>query len=197
MNTEFHGKVARNSQGSSYFAMEHMMPAPGGPGPMRITINDPAAQTVTTLDPQNKSAFVSHLSATGAGASTYLTPGATTSGAPRPASVTSLAGSTTTSDSKVEQLGTKNIDGLEVVGVRTTHTAQTAGPEGKTFVSTIETWTSPQLQVVVLMETHTSNGDRHITKLTNISRTEPEAALFKVPAGYNVRDNMPMASNVH
>jgi hypothetical protein len=197
MNTEFHGNVARNSEGSSYFAMEHMMPASSGPGPTRITINDPLAQTVTTLDPQHKSAFVSHVTARAAATSTLLTPGATSSGAPRSPSVTALTGSTTTSNSKVEQLGTKNIDGLEVVGTRTTLTTQTAGVDSKAFVSSIETWSSPDLQAIILMETRTSNGDRHVTKLTNISRMEPDSGLFKVPSDYTVRQNMPMASNVH
>ena len=43
IKTEFHGKVARNSQGESYFAMERVSPVPDSPRPMRITITDPAA----------------------------------------------------------------------------------------------------------------------------------------------------------
>jgi len=198
LNTEFHGKVARNSQGSSYFEMEHLRPVNDAPRATRITINDPSAQTITTLDPQQKVAFVSHVSATAAGTTTFLTPGRSTSGStPKASSVSSMPGAAvSSSDAKVEQLGSKTVDGLEVVGVRTTRTSQSSAIGGSPFVSTVETWTSPELKIVVFMQTQTSNGDRHITKLANIVRSEPSAALFQIPAGYTVRENMPMASNV-
>jgi hypothetical protein len=196
LNTEFHGKVARNSQGSTYYAMEHMTPAPDSPRPLRITVTDPATLTITSLDPQKRAAFVSHVSASAMGTAPLLTPGTTADG--RPSAATGAANAGTSSvNSKTEQLGNKTMDGLQVVGVRTTRTTQTGGPDGKTFVSTVETWTSPELQIVVMSETRTSNGDRHVTKLLNIVHTEPSAALFKVPDGYSVRDNTPVASNVH
>lgn len=199
LKTEFHGKVARSSQGSSYFGMEHMLPNSEGPLPMHITISDPAAHTVTSLDPQNKTAFVSRVpaSASSAASSVLLTPAAaTSSGKPAPASTTTSS-AVSTANSKTEELGTKTIDGLEVVGTRSTRTTQVGGSEGKAFVSTTDTWTSPDLKMVVLTETTTSNGDHHITKLTNITRTEPSPSLFQVPAGYTVRENAPIASNVH
>ena len=198
LTSEFHGKVARNSQGSSYFAMEHLLPGGADPTqPMRVTINDPAAETVTTLDAQRKTAYVSHLNLITTGAASVLTPGAAASAGGRPVAVASTTGAPIPSpDTKIETLGTKTIDGLQVVGQRMTHTVTTGGAEGKPFVSTLETWTSPELQVVVLTESQTSNGDRHVTKLTNIVRTEPSAALFQVPSGYTVRENAPRSSNV-
>lgn len=198
LKTEFHGKVARNSQGSSYFAMEHMLPNSEGPLPMHVTITSPVANTVTTLDPQQKTAFIGHVpaSAASSASSALLTPAAAaSSGRPVPATMTAPAIST--ANSKTEQLGTKTMDGLEVVGVRTTRTTQAGGSDVTAFVSTTDTWTSPELKMVVQMENTTSNGDHHVTKLTNITRTEPSATLFQVPAGYTVRENAPMASNVH
>ncbi len=197
ISTEFHGKVARNTQGTSYFAMERLSPGPDSPRPMRITISDPAALTITTLDPTSKTAYVSHVSPAALGTAPFLTPGSNTpsaDGKPAgPASVTASSAKNT----QTEPLGTKEISGLQVVGVRTIHTTPPNGPGDKPFVSTVETWTSPELKVIVMTETRTSNGDRHVAKLENIVRTEPSAALFQVPSGYSVRNNMPLANNVH
>ena len=188
LKTEFHGQVARNSQGSTYFAMEHFTPMARTPRPMRITVSDPANQTVTTIDPTSKVAFVSHVNEAGVNGPRRLTP-ASTAAAGMP--VASAASGVKTT---VEQLGTKTMDGLQVTGVRTTHTSP-AAPGGKPFVSTVETWTSPELNIVVMMDNQTSNGDRHITKLENLVRTEPGSSLFQVPDGYSVHENTPRPSN--
>jgi len=190
--TEFHGKVARDSQGDSYFAMEHVMPSSDGPRPIRITITNPAALTVTTLDPQSKTAFISHVSASMLNTARTLTPGSSSAlpdGRP--------AGAVTDNAATTESLGAKEMNGLHVVGARTTRTVPTSTPGGKPYVSTVETWTSPELKIIVMMQMQTSNGDRHVTRLENIVRTEPSADLFHVPSGYTVRDNMPVASNLH
>src|SRR6185312_11469446 len=78
INTEFHGKVARNSQGESYFAMELMRPTPDPTRPMRVTITNPSAQTVTSLDQQSKVAYVSHITAANLNKAPILTPGSNT-----------------------------------------------------------------------------------------------------------------------
>ncbi len=192
IKTEFHGKVARNSQSESYFAMELVRPTQDSMRPMRVTITDPAALTITTLDQQSKIAYVSHISAENLNKSPTLTPGsnpATADGRP--------AGAVNGTDTKTESLGTKEIAGLQAVGVRTIRTTPPNGPADKPFVSTIDTWSSPELKVIVMTEVRTSNGDHHITRLENVVRTEPSAALFRVPSDYKVRDNMPMATNIH
>src|SRR5581483_5585636 len=182
IKNEFHGNVARNSQGESYFAMELTRPQPDPTRPMRVTITDPAALTVTNLDPQTKAAFVSHISAGSLNKAPFLTPANNTPTAdgrpPKPNDAT-VSGA---NDTKTEALGTKEVSGLQVVGVRTIHTNPPNGPNDKPFVSTVDTWSSPELKVVVMMETHTSNGDHHVTRLQNIVRTEPNAALFQVPS---------------
>ena len=75
INTEFHGKVARNSQGTSYFAMELMRPVPDPTRPMRVTITDPAALTVTSVDEKAKIAYVGHVNAATLNKTPVLTPG--------------------------------------------------------------------------------------------------------------------------
>ncbi len=196
INTTFHGKVARNSQGESYFAMELTRPEPDPTLPMRVTITDFAARTVTSLDQQSKTAYVSHLSATAMGAAPILTPGsspATADGRPPATAAMAAKGP----EVKTESLGTKDIAGLQAVGVRTVRSSAPNGGSDKPFVSTVDTWTSPDLKIIVLTEVRTSNGDHHVTRLENIVRTEPSAALFQVPSGYTVRDNAPMATNMH
>ncbi len=194
INTEFHGKVARNSQGESYFAMELVRPVQDSTRPMRVTITDPAALTVTSLDQQSKIAYVSHITAENLNKAPTLTPGNT---APTADGRPPATGSATTASSKTESLGTKEMAGLQVVGTRVVHTNPPNGPADKPFVSTVDTWTSPDLKVIVMTEVRTSNGDHHVTRLENIVRTEPSASLFKVPADYKVRDNMPLATNLH
>jgi len=123
-----------------------------------------------------------------------LTPGnASPTADGRPAGVAS----STDANSTTESLGTKELDGLRVAGVRTTRTAPPSEPGGKPFVSTIENWTSPDLKIIVMTQMQTSNGDRHITRLENIVRSEPSADLFQIPAGYTVRNNVPAATNIY
>ena len=196
INTTFHGKVARNAQGESYFAMELTRPVPDPTMPMRVTITDPSSRTVTTLDPQSKTAYVSHVSATALGAAPVMTPGSS------PATPDGRATATTAAlppgiEVKTQPLGTKDIGGLQAVGVRTIRTTAPNGSNDKPFVSTVDTWTSSDLKVIVLMDVRTSNGDHHVTRLENVVRTEPSAALFQVPSGYTVHDNAPMATNMH
>jgi hypothetical protein len=193
INTEFHGKVARNSQGETYFAMQNISPFADHTLPTRATITNPAALTVTTLDLQSKTAFVSHVNPKALNTAPHLTPGASPTANGKPAGATAVVAPGTST--KTESLGTKEMDGLRVLGFRTIHTAFSPGKDAKPFVSTVDTWTSPQLKAVVMVETTTSNGDHHVTKLQNIVRTEPSAALFQIPSDYSVHDNAPMATN--
>ncbi len=194
IQTEFHGKVARSSKGDSYFAMQLLRPGQDPTQPMRVTITDPAALTVTSLDAHSKTAYISHINAGSLNKAAILTPGSDHSIADgKPGG----AASATDPNTRTESLGTKEIGGLQVIGTRTTRTIPENSPSDKPFVSTTETWSSPDLKVVVLTEVNTTNGDHHVTRLENIVRTEPSASLFQIPADYRVRDNMPMASNIH
>src|SRR5262249_28335891 len=89
---------------------------------------------------------------------------------------------------KVEELGHKAMLGIDVEGTRLTHVIQ-PGEEGndKAMIIENERWYSPELQTVV----YSSHSDPRIGAarytLTSISRTEPAAALFVVPAGYTTR----------
>ena len=98
------------------------------------------------------------------------------------------------SNLKTDDLGTQVIDGLAVQGKRITRTipAAQAGSERDIEVVT-ETWTSPELQMVVMSKTSDPRFGDSIYKLTNISRAEPDPALFTVPSDYQVQQGRPGA----
>jgi len=56
--------------------------------------------------------------------------------------------------------------------------------------TTVETWTSPQLGVVVYSKQSNSDGTEYTTTLKDLSTAEPDPFLFHVPAGYSVVDEL-------
>lgn len=95
-------------------------------------------------------------------------------------------------DVKIEELGKRTVEGLEVEGVRSTVTVPT-GRVGNDrpleFVS--ERWYSPELQIVVLSIHKDPYVGDNVYRLTNINRAEPAATLFEVPVDYNVIETRP------
>jgi hypothetical protein len=89
-----------------------------------------------------------------------------------------------------EWLGAKTIDGVATFGTRTTLTYPpgTASGNDKTTSSVNESWTSPQLGTVLLMQHSGALGPDFTTTLTNLKYSEPDSSLFKVPDGYQVID---------
>lgn len=87
-----------------------------------------------------------------------------------------------------EDLGTQVIQGLSATGKRVTRviSAGTAGNDRDIQVVT-ETWSSPDLQVVVMSKTIDPRFGESVYQLTNVTRAEPDATLFSVPSGYTVQ----------
>lgn len=91
-----------------------------------------------------------------------------------------------------ESLGTQSIEGITAAGTRMTITY----PEGlmgndRPITTVSETWTSPELKITVLSKVSDPRNGDSTTKLTNVSRTEPEPALFEIPADYTIVDEPP------
>lgn len=88
-----------------------------------------------------------------------------------------------------EDLGTQNMEGLQVTGVRTTRTIPVGeiGNE-KSIVIVTDVWTSPDLKTVVYSKRSDPRMGEQTFKLTNITRAEPDASLFTVPADFKVSD---------
>lgn len=91
-----------------------------------------------------------------------------------------------------DPLGTQTIEGLLVQGTRTS-TVYPVGAFGNDRPLSVitETWRSPELETVLLMKLSDPRSGETTIRLTNISRSEPDASLFQVPAGYEITDAGP------
>lgn len=86
-----------------------------------------------------------------------------------------------------QQLGTKTIDGVQAEGRRVTRTiaAGEIGNERPIEVVT-ERWFSTELEIPLLI-THTDPMMGNVTtKVTSLTRGEPDASLFQVPSDYKI-----------
>src|SRR5581483_1734430 len=89
-----------------------------------------------------------------------------------------------------EQLPGRMIEGVQADGHRVTTTIP-AGAIGNELpiVVTSEEWKSPQLQVLVLTERKDPRFGDTSYRLLNVTRTDPDASLFQVPADYTIKDS--------
>lgn len=86
-----------------------------------------------------------------------------------------------------EDLGTQTMEGVLVTGTRTTRTipAGQIGNEQPIYIVT-EVWTSPELKTVIMSKRSDPRMGEQTFRLTNITRAEPDATLFTVPADFRV-----------
>jgi hypothetical protein len=89
----------------------------------------------------------------------------------------------------IEDLGVQTMEGLQVKGTRTTITIP-AGAEGNERPMQIidERWYSPDLKTAVKTIHSDPRMGETVFTLGNVSRTNPDASLFQVPADYQVTD---------
>ena len=92
-------------------------------------------------------------------------------------------------EAKTEKLEARSFDGVTAEGTRSTVTIP-AGDVGNEMPIQIvdERWYSPELQVVVMTRHSDPRSGETTYRLTNLSRTEPAAALFQVPADYTLKE---------
>lgn len=92
-------------------------------------------------------------------------------------------------EEKTEKLPARQIEGVTAEGVRTTRTipAGAIGNEQPIAIVT-EQWRSPELNVLVLTRTSDPRSGETTYRLTGITRGEPDATWFTVPADYTVRE---------
>ena len=86
-------------------------------------------------------------------------------------------------------LGSKDFDGVRAEGKRAGYTipAGEVGNKNPIVVST-ETWTSPELRVVVYSKHSDPRVGDSIYRLANLKRGEQPVSLFTVPDGYSVKE---------
>jgi hypothetical protein len=186
INRNLNATVARDSQGRTYRqqTMDSIGPVPTGASKTTVFIHDPVSRTSHVISVDAKTA----VSSTMPPARQHGPRGA----GPEPSASTPQAEPRTRPQHKgetVESLGSQMMEGVMADGTRITHTiaAGAIGNEHEIKVVS-ETWYSKDLQTVV-MSRHTDPRMGESTfKLTNIQRTEPDATLFQVPAGFKVTE---------
>ena len=87
---------------------------------------------------------------------------------------------------KMEGLGTRVIDGVEVEGVRTVQTSEDQPP----LIAVQEMWSSRSLGLTLVVEASGPNW-RHTALLQNLDRHEPDPALFVILLMRRLRTGSP------
>jgi len=168
-------KVYRDSEGrtrSEQSPRSLSALAPNANLPALVFINDPVSGANYALNPgaksANKSAWRLRLD-----------------GGPR-------GGGRRNSNVKSESLGSQNIEGVPTEGTRTTLTiaAGEIGNDQPIQVVT-ESWYSVDLKAIVLLKRSDPRSGEVVTRMVNLSRSEPPAGLFQVPADYKVSEAQP------
>jgi len=179
--------VARDSSGR--VRTETTLPARGPAGAQStprtiINVHDPVAGVARTIDPQAKT--VREVS---------LRPGPGGNAAGRPFPQGRGAGNggnaahtpRTDPNTVTESLAMQTINGVQATGTRVTRTIP-AGQIGNAQAIQIvhETWISADLKIPVMVKTTDPRNGTTTTQLTNITRAEPDPALFQAPSDYTV-----------
>jgi hypothetical protein len=148
--------------------------ATGGGAQQVIFINDPVAGANYALDPAHKTANKSGWVASRSGERPFG-PGQTTRQMRSGGSM------------KAEPLAAATIEGIPAQGTRFTVTipAGAIGNEATIQIVT-ERWYSPELQMNVLTRRSDPRTGETVTRLTNVSRSEPPSTLFQVPPDFKV-----------
>jgi hypothetical protein len=183
-------KEARDSSGRTYVATVPN-PAEGERGMHSFThVFDPVSRESISWSADSKQATVVHLAdagqfqgARGAGTGDAAAGPAAGQGRFRGMNAGRNSGVTT------ESLGSKTINGLVAEGTRTTRVIP-AGKMGNSEPLTIvhETWFSQDLKIELMRTDTDPRFGTTTVQVTNVDRSEPNAALFQAPAGFAVKE---------
>ncbi len=171
-----HRKIARDHAGRIFEERRYVAPAPGLPDSVSLTwlqIANPATHTYLNCSART---HVCHV----------LPDNSPVSRPNLESGTTKFAGGTQTQ----RNLGKDILDGVEVEGMQVT-TVIDAGQFGNAKPVTIERtfWYSPELGINLKSTRNDPNSGRQTFTVTEISRDEPDPALWQVPAGFAVVDD--------
>lgn len=93
-----------------------------------------------------------------------------------------------------EDLGIRDFEGVVAHGIRQT---QTVADNGKQFVITDEYWYSEELRVNLLIKHSDPRKGTTTMAVTQITRTEPDPAVFEIPEGYTRPGPQPAAQKAN
>jgi hypothetical protein len=179
--------------GSGRIRTETTLPARGQAGlasmpTAMINIHDPVAGVRRTLDPQAKTVREESIRP-GPGRG----PNGNPAGRPFPQGRGAGNGTNATRTPRTdpntvtENLAMQTINGVQATGTRVTRTIP-AGQIGNAQPIQIiqETWLSADLKIPVMVKISDPRTGTTTTQLTNITRAEPDPALFQAPSDYTV-----------
>jgi hypothetical protein len=198
-------KIYRDAQGRT--RVEHTLGSIGPVGSEQphtmIMINDPVAKVQFHLEPQTHSAFKASSVELGPATKKHQAEATAMSGVRTSTNVAFGSGggeggpgmvffkSTLPGEVKktTDDLGKQTMEGLQVTGTRTTITIPPGGEGNEQPMQIVdEQWYSPDLHTnIKTVHTDPRMGQTVFT-VTNVSRANPDASLFKIPAGYEVVD---------
>ncbi|MGA7219633.1 MAG: hypothetical protein WBX38_15040 [Candidatus Sulfotelmatobacter sp.] len=170
-------EVGRDSRGRIHNEARTEVPAASGDTPklIRIHLYDPQSRVSTMIDPAEKTfrtATVNHPPSTEPPSTRYAMPPG--------------QGAAQNEFAKEEDLGVRDMEGVQVRGVRQKQTIPAESSEtGKEIVITDEHWYSEDLRINMLVKHSDPRTGTVTMTVTQVRRTEPDAAFFEVPAGYN------------
>lgn len=90
-------------------------------------------------------------------------------------------------ETRTEELGSRDFEGVSADGKRTTTTIPACAIGNERQIEIVyDRWYSNDLQLTVFSEHSDPRFGKQSYKLTNLVRAEPDASLFAVPSGYKV-----------
>jgi hypothetical protein len=87
---------------------------------------------------------------------------------------------------KEEDLGTRRMEGVDCHGIRDTQTIPADANGGKELQVVDEYWYSDDLRLYMLIIHNDPRTGNMTTTVTQVSRTEPDPAIFAIPADYKI-----------
>jgi hypothetical protein len=90
-------------------------------------------------------------------------------------------------ETRTEELGNQNIEGVDADGTRTITTIPAGAIGNERAIEIVyEKWFSRELQLVVMSKHSDPRFGEQTYRLTNINRSEPDPSLFTPPNGYRM-----------
>jgi hypothetical protein len=176
-------KFVRDSSGRTYTETHQTLPA-GSNEEARETvmyhISDPVERTTTMWNSSSKEATVNHM------------PERTTAQPqliPKTTAAQASPAARQNPDVQREDLGTKNIAGVNAKGTRITRVIP-AGRDGndEPITTVQETWMSTEYAIVLMSVNEDPRYGTTTREVTELTPGEPDVALFRLPEGYTVRE---------
>lgn len=185
-------KFARDSSGRSYTETHNTLPTGSDGQPREMVmyhIFDMAARTTTSWNSTTKEATVTQRPDP---ATMQARPTQTMAARPAPTVQTEQPVHRQNSDVQREDLGTKNIVGVNAKGTRITRVIP-AAREGndQPITTTQESWRSTEYGIVLMSVNDDPRYGMTTHEVTEFTPGEPDAALFRLPEGYTVREVTP------